>query len=456
MGKIVLYDNDYEGAILCVGDKKDSADLNHVSQKDLDNLLKYANRSLGDIIKKDNLLMFPMFHDKTQATLLELPLLTIQDHQYLGHKCQSLRVKTGNLMGFIGINGTELEIRSRFSPTGEGQDYFLYYMLQKVCRINTVNLSHRTSYATNKLNLMMLLFPQMLKAALFQGVYKEYRTFAYNDNRVKGVIDVNRFIQHDIPFHGCIAYRCRKYSTDNHITQLIRHAIEQILRSTWGKQLLSIDADMKTAVQTIINVTPSYSPRLRQEVINTNAKVVCHPYYTKYRPLQELCLKLLRHQSLQYGKQKDKIEGVLFDGAWLWEEYLATILCQHGFEHPRNKEGSGRIQIFTDNNNMPCYPDYYNDTCIADAKYKRLGTNGIPRGDVYQIISYMHVMNRNKGFFLCPDSVSREILGTVNGMGGDLHVLGMNIPQKEQDFSQFCKQMEQQEKTMIETLHQYL
>lgn len=116
MGKIVLYDNDYEGAILCVGDKKDSADLNHVSQKDLDNLLKYANRSLGDIIKKDNLLMFPMFHDKTQATLLELPLLTIQDHQYLGQKCKSLRVKTGNLMGFIGFNGTELEIRSRFFP----------------------------------------------------------------------------------------------------------------------------------------------------------------------------------------------------------------------------------------------------------------------------------------------------------------------------------------------------
>ena len=41
------------------------------------------------------------------------------------------KLKTGNIMGFVGYNGTKVRIHSRFA-TDDGKDYFLHYMIQKV------------------------------------------------------------------------------------------------------------------------------------------------------------------------------------------------------------------------------------------------------------------------------------------------------------------------------------
>ena len=42
-------------------------------------------------------------------------------------------------------------------------------------------------------------------------------------------------------------------------------------------------------------------------------------------------------EKIKYDLSANKMYGILFDGAWLWEEYLATVLKKKGFEHPRNK-----------------------------------------------------------------------------------------------------------------------
>ena len=62
---------------------------------------------------------------------------------------------------------------------------------------------------------------------------------------------------------------------------------------------------------------------------------IAHPYYTEYTMLQKICLKILRHENIIFGNKKDKIYGLVFDGAWLWEEYLNTILHEI-FIHPEN------------------------------------------------------------------------------------------------------------------------
>ena len=50
---------------------------------------------------------------------------------------------------------------------------------------------------------------------------------------------------------------------------------------------------------------------------------------------------------MKYGRDDDEIYGVLFDGAWLWEEYLNTFLADIGFEHPRNKQKDVRVCLRT-------------------------------------------------------------------------------------------------------------
>ena len=63
-------------------------------------------------------------------------------------------------------------------------------------------------------------------------------------------------------------------------------------------------------------------------------------------------------EEVKYGESSDEICGILFDGAWLWEEYVNTILSNHGFKHPENKLHKGGIYLFDDHSGIR-YPDFY-------------------------------------------------------------------------------------------------
>lgn len=75
-------------------------------------------------------------------------------------------------------------------------------------------------------------------------------------------------------------------------------------------------------------------------------------------------------EEVKYGETDEEICGILFDGAWLWEEYLNTILQKEGFKHPENKKHKGGIYLFEDHSGIR-YPDFYKDGIVLDAKYKR-------------------------------------------------------------------------------------
>lgn len=178
-------------------------------------------------------------------------------------------------------------------------------MLQKVLCVNVVNLSHGT---TNEriFDFLLYLFPKFLKEALAQGVYKEYLRNEYNDANIRGVIDINRHLKTNLPFNGRIAYRTREFSYDNHVTELIRHTIDYIGKTSFGKMLLENDAETHASVAQIISATPSYSRQEREKIIKSNSKIVNHPYYFRYTPLQRLCLRILRHEKLSTEQKRIK------------------------------------------------------------------------------------------------------------------------------------------------------
>ena len=224
--------------------------------------------------------------------------------------------------------------------------------------------------------------------------------------------------------------------------------------------------ETRRAVEAITAATPSYNFHERERIISINAKPVSHPYFTKYRLLQKLCLAILRYQKLKYGSDSKQIYGILFDGAWLWEEYLATILIRCGFKHPRNKESAGAICVWNGN---PRYPDFYKGTWqktfeygtaipsnnyILDAKYKRLSDASIDRDDVNQMVTYMHILPANRAGLIYPCSENNnQKTYTVYGIGGQLEKIGFKISLQAKDYKDFCKQMETSEKELLKALN---
>lgn len=411
-----------------------------------DNLEEYlsfnniANRKISELLddRGNDLLIYPHSFNQCEDEMGSQCLFTLQTN-WKENKCTKAILETGNMVGFIGMNGQSVSIHSRFSKNAE--DFFLHYMLQKVLCINVVNLSHGTT-DEQIFDFLLYLFPKLLKEALAQGIYKEYQRNEYNDANVRGTIDINRHLKTNLPFNSRIAYRTREFSYDNHVTELIRHTIDYIGKTSFGKMLLENDAETHASVAQIISATPRYSRQERDKVIKSNSKIINHPYYFRYTSLQKLCLSILRHEKIKYGTKENKIYGVLFDVSYLWEEYLAFILTKQGFKHPNNKKGTGRIYLAK--HKLPRYPDFYReeDSFIIDAKYKRETS----RDDIHQMITYMYRLKGRNGTFIQPsDRICQkenyDLLGYGTEYNSTLQTYFYPISQTTNDYRQFVADM---------------
>ena len=422
---------------------------NKVPDSDKASLLKIADIKIGELSLEDNpnLLVFPRDLHRYGDEISENCIISMRNDE----------ISTGNIMGFVGVNDTQLDIKSRFAKVDE-DDYFLHYILQKVFSINLFDIKH-TTRQEDIFDFLLYLFPHFLKKALAQGLFKKYRRFEYNDANIRGPIDVNRHVRENIPFRGTVAYSTREHSYDNEVTQLVRHTIEYIRTKEHGAIILNNDPETKSCITQITLATQSYNVRERVKVINQNLRPIRHPYFSAYTDLQNLCLRILRHESLKYGQEKDKVYGVLFDGAWLWEEYLNTILKPCGFKHPENKSHKGGLKMFQKDaeneaiskNSRKLYPDFWKDNFILDAKYKHLN-NGVGREDLYQVVTYMYCAKAANGAYVYPYEKDDEYVKyQLDGYGGYIHVIPLYIPQSEKEFTKFVNNIEKSENILRET-----
>lgn len=438
---IETYDNDLQGKVI------------DPTSKVYEDISYIADTPIKELNDRDNLLIFPQCLGDFGDDIGDACICSF--HNYKGQQF----LTTGNVMGFVGCGDTQLKISSRFDQSSNG-DYFMLYMLEKVFSINLFNLRFGSNPEA-VFDFLMYLFPHYLNRALQQGVYKEYQTHSLNNERLKGAVDVARHLRENYPFLGSIAYSVREHTHDNNLTELVRHTIEYILSKEEGESILNHNRETRENVSVIIKSTSSYSRKMRNTIINRNCRPKVHPYYSEYAPLQQLCLQILRGENLRYGENPNQIFGILFDGAWLWEEYLATMLTPLGYRHPENKRGVGYINLFTSGGAR--YPDFYHPEhhIVLDAKYKngerKSSVSQFDRNDLHQIISYLHVLQYDKAGFLVPatrqiDIPSKELMG----YGGQIAVYCILIPQNEQSYKSFVQRMAAEETNFMNQIKNIL
>ena len=397
------------------------------------------DRTLDNLSKEDNIFIFP--NDLKNSPDLE------KDQKIF--ETVNQKIKTGNVIGFLGCGQERLTISSRFS--NESNDHFLHYLLHKVLNINLTSLDVALSREERLYQLLMYLFPKYLQATIRKGLYKEYQRFSHNDSHVKGVIDVRNHLKKNLPFTGNIAYTTREFTYDNPLMQLIRHTIEYIKnQKSIGQGVLDNLLTSRENVAEIVRVTPSYKLADRAKIIRGNqSKPIRHAYFHEYRKLQELCLMILNQEKHGLGYQDQKIHGILFDVAWLWEEYVHTLLPKD-FIHPRNKDKTDGISVFS-SRERKVFPDFYQEELriVLDAKYKKLELTekGINREDLFQLISYSYILKAEKAGLVFPseDKVVDNEIGKLAGYGALLKKWSIQIPQESSSYSEFCEMMENSE-----------
>ena len=314
-------------------------------------------------------------------------------------------------------------------------------------------------------NFLLFLFPYYLKAAMRKGLFKKYIRHRYNDGNVKGTIDVARHIEKNTPFVGNVAYSQREFSYDNSLMELVRHTVEFIKRKPYGNKLL---IKVKDEVKLVIDATSEYEPCDRQKIIEQNKKnTVRHAYFREYLALQRLCLLILQHQKHQIGAGARQIYGILFDGAWLWEEYVNSLI-EDVFYHPMNKGGKGAQRLFDGNVGL-IYPDFISRNSetriIADAKYKPV--DNIGNRDYLQVLAYMFRFDAKTGYYLYPEAEGSDDLKLRMNCGStyeknvmprddiSLTKHGLKIPVDALNYAEFSVRMktcEQEFKSALNTM----
>lgn len=404
---------------------------------------KLVNKTLNDLENETGLFVFPSTMDGSDD---------LDDQQMLLERVNK-QVKTSNLIGFVASGDEQLKIYSRF--TNNEDDYFLTYMLQKVLKLNVVTLDSQLNLENQLYDLLVYIFPRYLEAAMRKGTFKEYQKREYNDANLKGPLNIQAHIKLNSPFMGKIAYKTREFTYDNAVMQLIRHTVEEIkTRYSFGCELLQQTNEITRATDAVMKATETFDYSARRKIIIANeATPVRHAYYTEYRMLQQLCLLILKRNQHGLNGSNQPIHGVIFDVAWLWEEYLNTLLAPE-FIHPQNKLKQGGISLFS-NRQRTVYPDFYSQdkSLILDAKYKRmeLTEKGIGRSDLYQIISYAYVMKAKSAGIIYPstqdDDLPLKSVGTLDGYGANIFKYGFTIPQNVTSYVEFINLIEVTEKT---------
>lgn len=413
---------------------------------------KLIDITLSTLSEDDNFLVFPS--DFTAIDDLE------NNSKIIETVNESVRFQ--NVIGFIGCENEQLEIHSRFSK--EDNDYFLHYMLQKILNINVVDLDTKLSMEEQLYQLLMYLFPRYLNAAMRKGVFKQYRLFKYNDANIKGSIDIARHIKSNSPFTGKVAYSTREFTQDNDLIQLVRYTIEFIRLSTKnGRMILNSSELTKQNVSAVVLATPSYNLGNKRKVIVANKTTpIRHAYYTEYRALQRLCLMILTHRRHSLGGESKNIHGILFDVAWLWEEYL-NILLKGEFVHPRNKQRKYGISLynamFENHKNRTVYPDFYSKDrlVVADAKYKKLDAS-INREDLYQIVTYSYILKAKAAGVIYPSKspTKQHRIGELSGYGAEIFRQSIQIPQHVASYSEFVTTIQNTENTLKKQITVFL
>ena len=281
---------------------------------------------------------------------------------------------TGNFVGVLSLgNDGSIEIYSRFEDDNH-RFAFINHMLNKIYDLNDLLLTKGGNNKTD-INLDFLLkitFLSKLRKAYREGEYKSYEKVYKNDTAPRGTIDIARHIKLNLcPENYKVAYSYNEYTSRNSYIYLVRLCYEMLFEKVKKPKGKEIDD--------LLFKSQDYWSYDKRQIIHKNEnKPITSPLFKCHRDLQKFCLDVLKHKKMtldSFGTEDGKY-GVLIDCAWLWEEYVATLLKDY-FIH-KTMSSKEKDCLFADEMGKPIQriiPDYVGKNylpVIADAKYMNL------------------------------------------------------------------------------------
>ncbi len=361
--------------------------------------------TLGDYKKPDrykNNTFFSFFKDEEKTTSKNEDDLIISIKKDIDvDKKESYLAQTGNYVGKFVWQGLEIDIKSRFSNT------FLERMLNFV---NDIFLDD-VSITGNKVDkdfdiskyIIYYMFIQNLEKAFLLGLPKAYKSIEHHEMKLKGKIDINKFIKYDIPFQGKISSVSREQKEIQEIIDVLYKAVKII--DNKNKAFLKNISHIKTHLKQYKS-----NNYVSNETINKalKSKALQNPIFAPYKKVLEYARFIINGNNIEEKNDgKNETYGFIINVAELFEIYITKLLQK---EFSDWYVESPKIELY----NTPqmfyqrkIIPDIVmikdKDVIVFDTKYKKMQMrdryqNGgdVDRNDFFQINTYMsYYQNQN-------------------------------------------------------------
>ena len=364
----------------------------------------------------------------------------------------------GEFVGMLSYKGYNIDILSRFDTNNEKENYFLTYVLSKVLDINIRAFPDLTMNAETGMHwdiLLAMLFLKQLKSALSRGLYRKYCTFHYNNSSPKGAINIAQHIKLNPIFNGKCTYSAREYTLDNEVNHLILLAKDCLIKKNNALHKLVDDYLVKNNDTRIMLQQMEYSMDIfkmpsAQIILSKTERPIVHTVYHEYEPLRKTARMIVKRMGLDniFQESSNEVSGIVFSISNMWERFLErnvfkSINCQVASqEETKILDGNYTIR-----------PDFTikkqkQPIMVLDAKYKpkwgfvynksdksdKSGKWGDVKDDLYQVISYMHILRTKKGGVIFPIVQEQSSLKKYNILSADedFFLVPVAVPQNNE------------------------
>ena len=303
--------------------------------------------------------------------------------------------QTGNYVGKFKWEGLEIDIKSRFSNT------FLERMLNFTNDIFLDDVSITGNQVKEDFDIskyiIYYMFVQNLEKAFLLGLPKAYKSIEHHEMKLKGKIDINKFIKYDIPFQGKISSVSREQKEIQEIIDVLYKAVKIIDKN--NKAFLKNIPHIKTHLKQYKS-----NNYVSNETINKalKSKVLQNPIFAPYKKVLEYARFIINGNNIEEKNDgKQETFGFIINVAELFEIYI-TKLLQKEFsdwyvESPKIELYS-TPQMFYQRKIIPdIVMKKASDVLVFDTKYKKMtmqgknknGAGDVDRNDFFQINTYM-------------------------------------------------------------------
>jgi len=304
--------------------------------------------------------------------------------------------QTGNYVGKFVWNGLKIDIKSRFS------NVFLERMLNFANDIFLDDVSITGNKVKENFDIskyiIYYMFVQNLEKAFLLGLPKSYKSIKHHEVKLKGKIDINRFIKNDIPFQGKVSSVSREQKEIEEIINTLYKAV-QIIDS-------NNDRNNKNFTKNISHIKTHLKQHrsnnyVSNETINKafKSKALQNPIFAPYKKVLEYARFIINGNNIEEKADgKAKTYGFIINVAELFEIYVRKLLQK---EFPSWCVESPKIALYEDMfYSRKIIPDIImkkdNDVMVFDTKYKKMLMRGtkegvwdLDRNDFFQINTYM-------------------------------------------------------------------